>query len=269
MSRQRRRPAVGGSSTEVVSIGIGGNRRPDYSSLACGQVAAARHHLGMNREDFARHIRQETGWDVLPETIEAWEDDMEPPGGVLLACTAATQGLPNLALPLLATVPPAFPAETLAGPWVTSYEFAHAGKPHYHADIAHVTAESGSRIRAVNHPPEPRSQGRRRPFRNEIDAALAGRHLIGEWQNTSDTRYCGTLQLAVLPGETVMEGYYTGVGSDIEVSRGFWKWVRLESDPDADLARIILREPAELHDLVMTHSQIDVPLTLADVRGDL
>ena len=149
---------------------------------------------------------------------------------------------------------------------MTSYEFIHAGKPHYHADIAWISAEAESRIRAVNHPPEPRSQGRGRPFRNEIEARLAGRHLVGEWQNTSDTRYCGGLQLAVLPGETVMQGHYTGVGSDIEVSQGIWKWVRLE--PDAGLTGIILRDPAELHDLVMSHSQPDVPLTLADVRGE-
>ncbi len=165
-------------------------------------------------------------------------------------------------------VPPSFPAGALSGPWVTCYQFSHAGQSRFHADIAHITAGPHGRIRAVNHPPEPRSQGRRRAFRNEIDAALAGRHLLGEWQNTSDTRYYGTLQLAVLPGETVMEGYFAGVGSDVEVSAGAWKWVRLELGPDAELAGIILREPAELHELVMTHSQIDVPLTLADVRGD-
>lgn len=256
---------MGGGSAEVVSIGVGGSRRPDYSRIACGQVAAARHKLGLDHEDFARRIRELTGWDVLPETIAAWEDDVTPPGDVVLACADDAQGVPALALPLLAAVPPAFPAGALAGPWVTSYEFTHAGEVNYHADIAHVTAESDSRIRAVNHPPEPRSQGRRLAFRNEIDAALAGRHLIGEWQNLSDTRYCGALQLAVLPGEIVMQGHYTGVGSDIEVSRGFWKWVRLELDPDADLAGITLREPAELHHLVMTHTQIDMPLTLADV----
>ena len=220
----------------------------------------------MDRKTFARHVNELTGWDELPETIAAWEDDVLPPGDIVIACSAITQGMPTLTSSLLAAVPPAFPAGTLTGPWVTSYEFTHAGKPHHHADIAHVTAESGSRIRAVNHPPEPRSQGRRRAFRNEIDAALAGRHLIGEWQNTSDTRYCGSLQLAVLPGEIVMDGYYTGVGSDVEVSAGRWKWVRLE--PDAGLTAITLREPARLHDLVMTHSQIDVPLTLADVRED-
>ena len=257
---------MGTGSAGIVSIGIGGNHRPDYSRIACGQVAAARHQLGMDRGDFARHIRDLTGWDVLPEAIEAWEDDVVPPGDVVVACSAATQGLPDPGLPLLAAVPAAFPAAALAGPWVTSYEFTHAGTSHCHADVAWITAEDVSRIRAVNHPPEPRSQGRGKPFRNEIEARLAGRHLVGTWQNTSDTRYCGGLQLAVLPGETVMQGHYTGVGSDIEVSRGFWKWVRLE--PGAGLPEITLRDPAVLHDLVMSHSQPDVPLTLADVRED-
>lgn len=257
---------MGAGSAEVISIGIGGNRQIDYSQIACGHIAAARRMLGMDHKDFARYIRELTGWDVLPETIAAWEDDVTPPGDVTLACSAAAHGLPIAAASLLATVPPSFPAEALAGPWVTSYEFTHAGKPHYHADIAHISADSESRVRAVNHPPEPRSQGRSRSFRNEIEARLAGRHLVGLWQNTSDTRYCGSLQLAVLPGESVMQGHYTGVGSDIEVSRGFWKWVRIEPDPG--LAGITLREPAELHDLVMSHSQPDVPLTVADVRED-
>ena len=106
----------------------------------------------------------------------------------------------------------------------------------------------------MNHPPEPRSEGRGTPFRNEIDAALAGRHLIGEWRNTSDTRYYGTLQLAVLPGETVMEGYYTGVGSDIEVSPASG------SGSGSTPARSRCRgspcgSRADLYDLVMAHSQ--------------
>lgn len=266
MSRQPRQPAVGGGSAEVVSIGIGGSHRPDYSSLASARVAEARRALSMDRRDFARHIREQTGWDVLPEGIEAWETDTEPPGSVLLACSAITQGTPGFGRHLLAARPPAFTAEELAGAWVTTYQFTHAGKPHYHADIAHVIAESESSIRAVNHPPEPRSQGRRQAFRNEIEARLIGRHLVGEWQNVSDTRYCGSLQLAVLPGETVMQGQYTGVASDVEVSRGDWKWIRLE--PDADLAGVVLRDPAELYQLVMSHSHIDVPLLLADVRGE-
>jgi hypothetical protein len=260
---------VDAGKANVVSIGTLGTHRPDYSRLARSQVTAARQQLGMDHSAFARLIGELLDWDVLPETIEAWEDDLTPPGDVLLACTAATQGVPNLALPLLTAVPPGFPAGALAGHWVTCYQFSHAGKPHSHADIAYVTAESGSHIRAVNHPPEPRSEGRR-PFRNEIDAALTGRHLIGEWMNVSDTRYYGSLQLAVLPGETVMEGFYTGVGSDVEVSTGFWKWVRLDpaSVPDAGLGGVTLREPSAVYDRVMSHSQYGEPLALADVREE-
>lgn len=255
---------MGDGSAQVVSIGAGGTHRPDYSAIACGQVAAARRALGLNLEDFARLISERVrGWDFLPESIEAWESDVVPPGDVLLACSAALQGLPSLSVPLLAAVPPAFPAGALAAPWITTYEFTHAGRPHFHADIAQVTAESESRIRAVNHPPEPRSQGRRKAFRNVIEATLIGRHLVGQWLNTSDTRYAGCLQLAVLPGEAVMEGWYTGVGSDIAVSSGAWKWVRL--DAEGDLAGVVLRDPAELHRLVMAHSEIDVPLALADI----
>lgn len=172
---------------------------------------------------------------------------------------------------LLDLVPHSFPAEVLSGPWVTCYQFLHRGEtPHCHGDIARVTAVSERRIRAVNHPPEPRSEGRANPFRNEIEAQLAGRHLIGTWRNTSDTRYFGSLQLAVLPGETVMEGYFTGVGSDVQVSTGHWKWVRLEPDsvPEGALAGMILREPSLLYDLVTHRSQYDAPLTLADVREE-
>jgi hypothetical protein len=70
--------------------------------------------------------------------------------------------------------------------------------------------------------------------------------------------------------ECWLDGYYTGVGSDIEVSIARWKWVRLEpgSLEGADLREIVLREPSALHDLVMNRSQFDAPLTLADVREE-
>lgn len=254
-------------SAEVVSIGVGGTHRANYSSLACGQVAAARRALGLDLGAFTRLLMDLTGRDVLPDTVEAWEDDVTPPGDVVLACSAAAQGTISLAVPLLAAVPPAFPAATLGGAWVTCYQFMHAGEPQHHADIAHVTVGPDDHIRAANHPPEPRSEGRARPFRNEIDAVLTGRHLIGEWMNTSDTRYYGSLHLAVLPGEIVMEGTYTGVGSDVEVSTGFWRWVRLDS-ADAGLCDVTLREPATLHDLVMKHSQYGAPLALDDVTEE-
>lgn len=271
MTRRTRRPAVGGGSAEVVSIGAGGTHRPDYSRIACGQVAAARRQLGLDREDFARWVNERTGWDFLPGSVTAWEEDGEiPPGDVVIACIASTQGTPVLPDPFAVGVAPSFSAEVLAGHWVTAYQFAHASRPHHHADIAHVTAESASRIRAVNHPPAPRTEGRSVPFRNEITAGLASRHLAGHWKNVSDSRYWGLVELAAQPGETVMDGGYMGFASDILVSMSRWRWIRLDpaSIPEIGLAGVTLRDPAELYELVMNYSPNDAPLTLADVTEE-
>jgi hypothetical protein len=173
---------------------------------------------------------------------------------------------------ILSAVPNSFKAETLSGYWLTAYQFHHGagnGTAQHHADIARITADSDRRIRAVNHPPEPRTEGRANPFRNQIEAELISRHLIGHWRNSSDTRYFGTVHLAVLQGETVMEGYYSGFGSDIAVSFAAWKWVRVESGSleDTDLQGTVLRDPAALYDLVMSRSQYDALLTIDDVTG--
>jgi hypothetical protein len=169
------------------------------------------------------------------------------------------------------SMPNSFRAEALSGHWVTCYQFHHGGQDiqQHHADIAHITAESERHIRAVNHPPEPRTEGRAVPFHNQIEVELVSRHLIGHWRNTSDTRYFGLVHVAVLPGETVMDGYYTGFGSDIEVSIARWKWVRLETGFEiSDLHGIVLREASALYDLVMGRSQYDAPLSLSDVREE-
>ena len=259
---------MGGGSAEVVSIGIGGTRHLDYDRQACAQVTAARLKLGMDYEDFAGVILQETGRDMLPEGIKAWEDGTRPPSDVVMACLRLSHGVPALDSPLLAEVPPAFPAAELAGPWVTVYQFPSMGTVRHHVDIAHITAESDSRIRAVNYPPEPRSEGRAVAFRNEIAADLRWRHLVGTYLNVSDRRYFGTVQLAVHSGEAVMEGKFSGVGSDVEVSDGDWKWVRLDTGPDAGLADIRLRDPVDLYGLVMNRTRNDAPLTLADIREE-
>lgn len=267
MTSRGRRPAVGGSSAEVVSIGIGGTHHPDYARIVCGQLAAARRQLGMDLPEFARLLNDLTNRDAIPQTVAAWEDDMIPPADVLRAAEDAAQIAPGAGPGHLITTPPSFSAEVLAGYWVTAYQFAHANRPHHHADIAHVTAASASRIRAVNHPPAPRTEGRSSPFRNEIAADLANRHLAGQWKNVSDSRYFGLVELATLPGESVMEGVYTGFASDILVSTGRWRWVRLDpaSIPEIGLAGVTLRDPAEVYELVMSYSLHDEPLTLDDV----
>jgi hypothetical protein len=168
---------------------------------------------------------------------------------------------------LLGSVPPSFPAKVLTGAWVTSYRFSQP--PKLHVDVAHVTVEGPRQVRARNYPPEPRTEGHRVAYRNEIDAQLANRHLIGHWKNDSDARYFGSLQLAVLPGETVLEGHYTSYASDVEVATGPWKWVRLDpATLPGDLAGVTLRPPRDLHELIEKHTQYDAPLELAAVAEE-
>jgi hypothetical protein len=130
---------------------------------------------------------------------------------------------------------------------------------------------SERQIWAKNYPPEPRTEGHVVPFRNEIEAQLTNRHLIGHWKNTSDARYFGSVHLAVLPGEIVMEGYYTGYANDITVAIARWKWVRLDpsSLSSVDLSDVVLREPRGLYDLIKDYTQYDAPLSLDAVAEEL
>jgi hypothetical protein len=265
MTTRKTRPGAGGpaGSAEVVSIA----GRLGYKRMACAQFARARAQAGMTRPELAAYLTSELGWDVTREAVEYWEEQDGPSLEVMYAVLAAAGSLPAVSAPLLDGVPHNFPAGALAGHWVTAYQFTHAGKPMFHVDIAVVTAESERLVRAVNHPPEPRTQGRAYGFRNVIEAELAGRHLLGQWRNVSDTRYFGGVHLAVLPGEAAMEGTYSGLASDIAVSGGPWKWVRInpESLPGEDLSRVVLREPLAVYETVTAHSGDNGPLELADI----
>lgn len=251
-------------SADVISIGSRAAYRPDFKNIAAQHLRGTRERLGADRAAFAATLTALLGWPVSETALAKWERGTIPPGDVLLAVATAEEG--RLIAPpgtLLGLVPHSFPASALAGPWVTSYLFDHDGQPRHHADIAHLTAESDRHVRAVNLPGESRTEGRAVPFSNDIEAQLASRHLIGHWKNTSDARYFGSVQLAVLPGEMVMEGHYTGFASDIAVSRGYWRWVRLAAGPVPD--PVALADPAALHEIVMNHSAYDAPLTLADI----
>jgi hypothetical protein len=178
--------------------------------------------------------------------------------GPPLEGAAATDGL-------LSQVPASFPAAALEGAWVTSYTFSQP--PRVHVDIATVTAVGPRQLRARNWPPEPRTEGHGVAYRNAIEATLAGRQLVGVWRNTSDARYFGAVQLAVLAGETMMAGQYAGVGrSDVEVSAGSWWWVRLDAArvPE-DLAAVRLAEPRAVAAVVDGRSPYDPPLPLAAI----
>jgi hypothetical protein len=167
---------------------------------------------------------------------------------------------------LLGSVPPSFPAEALAGAWVTAYQFS--SPPKRHVDVAHLAADGDRKLRATNYPPEPRTEGHPVPYRNVIEGQLVGRHLVGHWRNDSDARYFGGLQLAALPGENVLAGHYTGNASDVEVSCGRWTWVRVDpaSLDGVDLGRARLRDPQALAELLDAHGQpYSPPLPLAAI----
>jgi hypothetical protein len=168
---------------------------------------------------------------------------------------------------VLATVPNLFSAKAVAGLWVTCYGFTSGGTPMYHADVVKIIADSDRRLSVENHAPTPRTDGHATPFRNQVEAEIANRHLIGYWKNVSDTRYFGGLHLAVMPNETVMRGYYSSFNSDILVGTGEWTWVRLDpaSLTGVDLAKVKLRAPADIRTTLTGHSPYAGPLRVNDV----
>lgn len=168
---------------------------------------------------------------------------------------------------LLRSIPHSFSATVLGGYWVTGYEYDSV----CHADISMVTPRSDRHLTIRNYPPNPRVEGRISSFRNEVTAELANRHLVGFWKNINDAYYFGSIHLAVLPGETVMEGHYTCFLSDVQVVTAPWKWVRIDSASlhEVELSRTTLRDPRLICSLLAEHSQHDVPLTLADVAEDM
>lgn len=163
---------------------------------------------------------------------------------------------------LLASIEPAVEPTMLSGLWCTAYVSAGFR----HVDLTTVRVDSGG-IAARNFPPPPRSEGRSVGFSNDIVGALCGRHLIGQWRNSSDSYYFGSLHLAVLPGETVLDGHYTAVLTDTEVETGRWRWVRIEPQTVAgiDLSSVQLAEPRQLHSMITDRSAYGPPIPLTEM----
>lgn len=161
---------------------------------------------------------------------------------------------------LFASFAPAVEPAQLAGLWVTCYVFD--GTKH-HVDLSTVTVTNNA-VTARNYPPEPRAEAHASGFRNEIEAGLFGRHLIGRWRNISDTYFYGSLHFAVLPGETMLDGYYTGFLSDSQVVAERWRWVRVEpqSAEGVDVNTVVLGEPRRISDAIVGRSPFDAPIPL-------
>lgn len=167
----------------------------------------------------------------------------------------------------LESIHSAFPVSKLEGSWVTCFTFDSSK---YHADIMKVKVESDRRVRAENYALSPRTDGHNdSPYRHVIVAELVNRHLVGQWKNISDTRYFGSIQLAVLTGEKFMNGYYTSFSNDLEVSTGAWKWARLDQAiGNAKIRGSRLRSPNEIYELLDKHSELGRTLALRDVVED-
>jgi hypothetical protein len=245
--------------------------RVEYERVAAGLAPELRHSAPSRAQYFRWLTGQLKGGAPYPDACRVLEG-MFPPftADDLFSPPPPADGepAPDDAAGLLAAVPPSFPADLLTGAWLTGYQFSRPAK--LHVDLAHVTAVGERRVRAVNFPPSPRTEGHGVAFRNRIAAELVGRHLLGQWRNSSDARYFGGLQLAVAPGETVMDGHYTSLASDVEVAVGRWRWARLEpaSLAGVDLDAVTLRPPGALWDLLAQHTQYDALLPIdAVVEG--
>ncbi|MGH3556034.1 MAG: hypothetical protein ACRDTK_00675 [Mycobacterium sp.] len=166
---------------------------------------------------------------------------------------------------LLSSIAPAMDPALLAGLWVTTFLF----DGQHHVDLSTITV-TNTGVAARNYPPEPRTEDHASGYANDIDAQVIGRHLIGQWRNVNDRYYYGSIHLAVLPGETLLDGYYTAILTDSQVVADKWRWVRVDprSAEGVDLAAVRLREPRTLSDALARRTRFDRPIGLEDVTED-
>ncbi|WP_406365566.1 toll/interleukin-1 receptor domain-containing protein [Streptomyces sp. NBC_00645] len=245
-----------GQNVIPVSFGLRRSDIPDpFQNIQCVQADAQDPRDGVLR--LLQQVNLELGTmfpssrlEKNPEVksfIDRASASLQIPAGSLL------EGIPNL-----------FPTDKIGGLWVTCFKF---GQRH-HVDISEITPEmEGRSFRAYNKQPEPRTEGHElNPFFNEIEGRLINRHVIGHWRNLRDDAYFGTVHLAVLRGEKIMDGVFTSYTDDIRVGKGRWRWVRLaEKRNGLDLNQWRLEEPSEIYRDLMARSKHDPPLMLGDV----
>ena len=161
---------------------------------------------------------------------------------------------------LLSSITPALEPKILAGLWCTGYLFEDGLR---HVDLSTIVVTKNA-ISAGNYPPHPRAEGKPSGHITDITARLFGRHLLGQWRNRNDLYYFGSVHLAVLPGETILDGHYTGVWNDTQVVAAPWRWVRVDPKSGAgiDLESITLADPQRVYGLIARHSQFDRPISL-------
>ena len=265
-----KRPWVLWEAGAAVGIALGAEKTsavaPVLFAVEDNDIPSPFEHLQVVRGDSDKGIRRllqdlntALGGPLSPKAFSSTVADCVPPylRGVKesLNSMAPADGV-------LASMPPLVPPVKLAGLWVTAYTFHSSAGPAHHADLSQVVAEPPRRVRATNY--AQRTEGHVAAFGNQIEAEVVNRHLIGQWRNDTDTRYFGTIHLAILPGESVMEGHYTSLANDVTTSVGHWKWVRLKplANPPNDLNALSLLSPPAVYKILEGHKQSDGPLSL-------
>jgi hypothetical protein len=156
------------------------------------------------------------------------------------------------------------PINSLAGYWVTCFKF---DKTMHHIDISNIIPESDRIATVTNFVPTPRSEGRASGFQNVVNVELVNRHLIGTWKNANDNYYFGSTHLAILPGETMIEGYYTGFENDVTIMTSRWRWIRLDpaSLHEVNLGQVVLKDPRLAYNLLDKYTHTDSPIKLTEI----
>lgn len=177
----------------------------------------------------------------------------------LFACTPVRQH-EGAESALLSAIPSPLNLDHLTGMWATAFVFDDI----HHVDLTTIQKAKDA-VTARNSPPAPQTEGHAVGFHNDLSLTLAGRHLIGTWRNSSDSYYYGAVHLAVLPSETVLDGYYTSVLSDTQVVANPWRWVRVDPQTTigVDLTTATLGNPKELFGIINAHKPSAPPISLA------
>jgi hypothetical protein len=166
---------------------------------------------------------------------------------------------------VLSSIAPALDPTLLTGLWVTCYR-VRLGSGLHHLDLSTITV-TGSRVTSRNYPPASRFEGHPCGHETDITAQLFARHLLGHFRNRNDSYFFGSLHLAALPGDNVLDGYYTGFLNDTAVVTEPWRWVRVEpqSATGIDLNTISLAEPSLVYDAVAARTGFEGPIPLQQV----
>ncbi|GBE67801.1 hypothetical protein MFM001_42630 [Mycobacterium sp. MFM001] len=219
--------------------------KAQYYRWVGGQI----HHLP--RGDHCQVLEKMfPGWTARQLFAPCPDNDQAPPAGA----------------GLLASVAPSVAPAILEGLWVTGFIFDANQR---HIDLSAITVTDNG-LTARNYPPEPRAENHSSGFRNDIEAGVFGRHVIGHWRNINDSYFYGCIHLAVLPGETVLDGYCTAFVSDTQVVAEPWRWVRVDprSTQGVDLATVKLADPRRLYDAIAAHTRFDGAIPLDQLTED-